>query len=582
MNRILKKFIDGNSISEVIKENFNYKFDVNSSKEMFEYEYKKFMWIYSNFFFHEGGLKTLLNSYDIKLLEEDLNQIFKLYRYAYNNNFIEKYILGEFLISYYNSINNVNYKVKGPGKGPVNEYKNIQKNYKLDKSIYDELLDITYEFYCMLVKYIIDNAEFLYDEIVDRMRTNIKSDDRFKVIVSKLITNERNVWTLVDYDNQISEHIKIYESYIKKELSDFNVYKYPSKIIFKLDKVNQLKRDILDLIINDIIDKVNNLHEKILNNYIDIIRDISTIDIFLNQINDFINKLKTISTKQKNKLKECRNNLMTIKRYMLSDDNRIKDSLQTFSYETKIESKKIEQVVDGICANIYTLYANSKVDFDRELEEALKSYSEHPLVDLTSNYTLDSEHQTYYIFNEKEVSDFFREYYDEYGKEYTKSNEKILRNKLSNGYYNQLLKYLRRTFRFKQMILFDFLKSREKFEEVIQKFKELLGLTTTNKYSIVAHNVIEIEVMIIDILKQKKINIDNDNEKNLIKLAKIYKDNKTAFNGLTYINYILYEESGLKIRNNIAHGNLINDNLDIELITTFSSIVLLKWLYNEK
>ena len=88
--------------------------------------------------------------------------------------------------------------------------------------------------------------------------------------------------------------------------------------------------------------------------------------------------------------------------------------------------------------------------------------------------------------------------------------------------------------------------------------------------------------MIIDVLKQKKINIDNDNEKNLIKLAKIYKDNKTAFNGLMYINYILYEESGLKIRNNIAHGNLINDNLDIELITTFSSIVLLKWLYNEK
>lgn len=67
----------------------------------------------------------------------------------------------------------------------------------------------------------------------------------------------------------------------------------------------------------------------------------------------------------------------------------------------------------------------------------------------------------------------------------------------------------------------------------------------------------------------------------MIELARFYKDNKTAFNGLMYINYILYEESGFKIRNNIAHGNLINDNLDIELITTFSSIVLLQWLYNE-
>lgn len=582
MNRVLKKFIDGDSISEILRENFDYDFNLNSDYDKFEYEYKKFMWIYSGFFFNDGILKTSINSYYIMLEVKDLEQIFKLYRYAFNNDYKEKYVLGEFLMTYYNSINNINYKRSGPGTKPVNEYKSIERKYKLENSVYEELLDVSYEFYYLLVKFIVENDEFLYDEIIDRIRTNIKSDDKFNILVSMLFCNDKNVWTLVSYDNEIDKHVKIYDNYIKKELTNFNAYKYPSKIIFALDKKNKLKRSIFNIVINDIVDKVNDLHDKILNNSIDIIRDIASIDNFLTQINDFINKLHTINDKQKIKLKQCRNNLMTIKRYVLSDEKRINDSLQCFTHETKIETKKIDRVVNSICENILTLYANSKVDFDEALFEALKSYSEHPLLDLTSNYTLDSEHQTYYIFNEENVSDFFKEHYEKVGKEYTIINSNKLRNVLSNGYYNQLLKYLRRTFIFKQQMICDFLHSRDKFGEVIQKFKDLLGLTTNNEYSIVAHNVIEIEIRIIDILKQKNLNVDSDAVCNMVELAKYYKGNKIAFNGLVYINYILYEESGLKIRNNIAHGNLINQNLDVELITTFSAIILLQWLLNEE
>lgn len=582
MNRVLKKFIDGDSISEILRENFDYDFNLNSDYDKFEYEYKKFMWIYSGFFFNDGILKTSINSYYIMLEVKDLEQIFKLYRYAFNNDFKEKYVLGEFLMTYYNSINNINYKRSGPGTKPVNEYKSVERKYKLENSVYQELLDVSYDFYYLLVKFIVENDEFLYDEIIDRIRTNIKSDDKFNILVSMLFCNDKNVWTLVSYDNEIDKHIKIYDNYIKKELTNFNAYKYPSRIIFALDKKNKLKRSIFNIVINDIVDKVNDLHDKVLNNSIDIIRDIASIDNFLTQINDFINKLHTINDKQKIKLKQCRNNLMTIKRYVLSDEKRINDSLQCFTHETKIETKKIDRVVNSICENIFTLYANSKVDFDEALFEALKSYSEHPLLDLTSNYTLDSEHQTYYIFNEENVSDFFKEHYEKVGKEYTIINSNKLRNVLSNGYYNQLLKYLRRTFIFKQQMICDFLHSRDKFGEVIQKFKDLLGLTTNNEYSIVAHNVIEIEIRIIDILKQKNLNVDSDAVCNMVELAKYYKGNKIAFNGLVYINYILYEESGLKIRNNIAHGNLINQNLDVELITTFSAIILLQWLLNEE
>jgi len=582
MNRIIKNFLEENQIAEIIKENFDYTIDKFSDIEQFKTEYKKFMWIYSSFFFTSGGLKTIINSYDIKLLSNDLERIFKLYRYAYDNNLIERYILGEFLLTYYSSINNSEYKTKGPGKVPVAEYRAINANYKNGKSIYMELQEITYEFYCQLVSVIIDDDEFLYDEVIDRMKTNINSESKFNYLVDKLLKNERNVLTIIERDNEIDKHADIYNNYICKEILDFTLYKYPMKIILKLDQKCHLRKETFDVVVNDIVDKVNNLQDKVEHNECDLIKDISSISNFLNQINIFIDNLHTINKIQRQKLKECRNNIMCIKRYILSDKEMIKSALQEFSYETKIDSKEIDKVVNEICSNVLRIFAHSKVDFEKELEEAIKSYSEHPLNSLVNNFTLDSNHQTYYIFNETEINDYFKVYFDELGKKYTELHADELRNKLMGGYYNELLKYLRRTFTLKQSMICDFLKSRDKFNEVLDKLRLLLKLKANNKYSIVAHNVIEIEARIIDILKEKNLTVSLEPKENLVKLAQYFMENKIAFNGLIYINYILYEESGLKIRNNIAHGNLINENLDIELIVTFSSIILLQWLYNEK
>lgn len=197
-----------------------------------------------------------------------------------------------------------------------------------------------------------------------------------------------------------------------------------------------------------------------------------------------------------------------------------------------------------------------------------------------NNYTLDSKHQTYHTFNEKKVSNIFMEYYDKIGEQYTNLNADSLRNKLFINYYSQLLKYLKSTFCIKQLMLIDFFKIENKFDLLIQKFSDFLKISTTNRYSIVAHNVMEIEVMISNILSRYKKTSDNI-VNNLFELANIYKENRTAFNGLMYIYYSLYEDSGLKIRNNIAHGNLIGENIDVELIITFSSIILLQWLYND-
>lgn len=581
MYRLLKKYFDSDFDSEILKEKFDYNFDENSNNDFFELEYKKFMWINSCFFYSNGALRTSINSYYVCINLNDLEHIFKLYRYAFNNDYKEKYILGEFLLTYYNSINSKDYKNNGSGKELIKEYKKIEKKYELNNSLYSELINISQSFYDKLINFVIKNDKLLYDNVIERIKNNIKDSNIFNRWISQLMKIEDSLWILIDYDNEIKEHVDNYNKYIEKEINDYNVYKYPSKIIFKLDNKKLLDSYISDLFINDIVDKINDMYDKLLSKKVEIIGDVAFIDNLLEQINNFINLLKTISNEQRNKLKECRNNLMTIKRYVLSDDEMIKNSLHEFKYDLDIKKSDIEKIVSSITNNVYTLYSNSKVDFEREMENALKSYANHPLLDITNGFTLDSIHQTYYKYNKVAISNFFSDYYNELGKKYTINNQNKLMNCLSGGYYDQLLKHLRRTFLFKQSLMCNFLMQYGKFEEIIEKLKKELRININNYYSLVAHNVIEIEVRIVDILKSKKIKIGNSQE-NIENLAKYYKNNKTAFNGLMYINYILYEESGLKIRNNILHGNLIGQELYIELIVTFSSIILLQWLYNEK
>ena len=56
-----------------------------------------------------------------------------------------------------------------------------------------------------------------------------------------------------------------YNNYIKKYIFENNFYRYPEHIIFGLEKNKLLSEDILKIIINDIIDKINELHEKVIN-----------------------------------------------------------------------------------------------------------------------------------------------------------------------------------------------------------------------------------------------------------------------------------------------------------------------------
>ena len=172
-------------------------------------------------------------------------------------------------------------------------------------------------------------------------------------------------------------------------------------------------------------------------------------------------------------------------------------------------------------------------------------------------------------------------YYDKKGKIFTNTNTN-LQNILTKGYYIQLIKYLKQQFISYQQYIISFFDLKEGKRSLIDKLIKQGDFKLYNDYLILALTVIQIENSIIDLLKIKGKNITNNGFNNLNELAKEYTNDDFNFNGLMYINYILYERHGLNIRNNIAHGNYFGKNIDIQILTTICAIMFINGLLRKE
>lgn len=579
----LKKYISSFIDLTESKENFNYEFNTESQIETYKSEFSKFVKLYNCFFFSKSRLLFLLNSYEIVLKQEDVEQLLKLYLYSKKIDNKDYFLISEFIISYHNTIRNIEYR-----KNVIN-YKEVNNNYKdalkkyaeIDKP-YITFFNNAFEFYNMTIDYCIENKTFVDSEYIERICTNLNSDSsKLNYMVDKFIDNDINLSLVISFDKEIGKHVDEYNNYIKTYIYEKNFYKYPEHIIFGLEKSKLLSEDILNIIINNIINKINELHEKTINKQEHFIQLLSFIDDLNKTINKFLQRIESMNRAQTNKLYECLNNLLTIKRYIVSDDNYINSQLQEFSHEITIPNKKIDEVVKDISDNIVRLYAHSTVNFEYQMKEALKSYSEHALLSIVSVFTIDSSQQMYYKPNEITVNNFFKEYYDEIGEKYTRRSKKLV-NRISKDYYEEMLKFLGKTFLMHQNMLYSFLKNHNKFDYIINEFKRIANTIFEDDYITLASNIIYIESMVLDLLVKYNLEVTDDGRTNLYTLALFFKGEKFIVNGLMYINYILYEITGLNIRNKVAHGTLINENTDVELMLSFSAIIFMQHLMQTK
>ncbi len=583
MTTELKKYISSFINMAESNDDFNYNFNTESELEVYKKEFSKFIKLYNCFFFSNGRLHYWLNSYEIMLKQDDVEQLLKLYLYSKKLRNKDYLLISEFIISYYNTINNFEYKQN------VDNYKEVKENYKnalkkfaqIDKP-YITFINDAFNFYNLTIDYCIENDLFIDLEYLARICTNLKPEFiKLNFVIHKFINNNIHLSLVILFDNEIDKHLNEYNNYIKSCICEKNSYKYPKSVIFELEKNKLLSEDIIKIIINNIIDKINELYKQVINKESYLIQALAFIDDLNRTINKFLQRIGSMDETQANKLYECLNNLLTIKRYILSDDNYINSQLQKFSYSFTIPNAKKEEIVKNINNNIFNLYNHSIVNFEYQMKAALKSYSKYALLSMVSTFRIDSKQQMYYKPNEIIINNFFKEYYDEIGKEFTKRSKKLV-NRKSENYYEEMLKYLGETFFNHQHMLYSFLKDYNNFDDMVDEFKRISNITFDDDYIILASNVMHIESTILDLLVKFNLKVTADGRINLYTLASYFKKEKFIVNGLMYINYILYEISGLNIRNNFAHGNLINKNIEIELMVTISVIIFLHYLMTNK
>lgn len=575
----LSTFIDYNELNE----EFDYSFNLKSTNDVALQELHKFNKIYKSFFFYKNRLVCMINNYEIVLKKNDLSQIINLYLYFKDNNKNNTYLIAEFLLSYYNTISNQEYakNVKNSKKIKKEFQDTISSFSQLKKPII-EFYDLSYELYNRIIDYSIKNEDVFIGDILDRLCINMKlKNDKKNIIIEKLLKNSIYPMTVIKYDNMVKHHVEFYERYITDILKKETYYNYPENILYILNNKKILKKEILNLVLNDIINKINIIQDKstvLSENFMQIL---SEIDEIIKLINRFLNKLVSIESEQVEKMHECLNNILYIKRMVVADTEKINSQMQEFTYEQTVPNKKISEFVESINKNIGSLYGYSSGNFTKRLNQSLENYSKYPISYVFNSFSIDSEAQIYQKSDEEIENSIFKKYYDTKGKEYTE-NHSELRNILTKDYYNQLIKYMRNSFISEQRFMILFFDIKEGKNSLIDKLIKKGNYVLKNNYIILAENVLSIESIIIKIMKNKNLNYTKSGFSNLNVLAKEYYSDDIYFNGIMYINYILYERQGLNIRNNISHGNYFKRNIEVELLTTFCALMFLNNLLRKE
>lgn len=532
---------------------------------------------------NKGRLVFMINNYEIILREEDLKQILKLFLFYKKSNSDNCYLIAEFLLSYFNTINSKEYKKN------VSNYKEIKDTFKKiilsnneDKNILSTFKQMSFKFYNKIIDYGAHKDNFFLGDILERACINFNNDKLLKAkIIKKLLENNVYPSKVILYDESIKENFKYYKKYLL-DYENYSIYsRFPDEMLYILDKNGLLKNSIIKLIINNIVDRTNMLQEKCDDEHENFIQIISEIDYLKSFLNNALNRLTMLSCCHKKKIHECLINLLYMKRVLVSDEDRINSQMQEFKYEQVIPNGKIEEFVNAVNDNIAVLYSSSVCNFEKELEQSLNTYAKYPMSYIFSSYNIDSDSQTYLKSEDGFVDSVFMNYYDEKGKIFTNKNTN-LQNILTKGYYIQLIKYLKQQFISYQQYIISFFDLKEGKRSLIDKLIKQGNFKLYNDYVILALTVIQIENSIIDLLKIKDKNITNNGFNNLNELAKEYTNDDFNFNGLMYINYILYEKHGLNIRNNIAHGNYFGKNIDIQILTTICAIMFINGLLRKK
>ena len=576
-NKLYEYFLSRYKYDEKDSRDYNYRFNQKYSIEKFNSEFNKFIHMLDNFFYDNNKIVTSIDSYDILLLDKVLRHISKLYIFTLNHNLtVQKNIIEDFLLTYYKTLE-INKSGSTKNKKAIEKYKRIMKEFNI-KYFYKQFVSDCSDFYLKATDYGIKNDLYFAPEVIYKMMNNILEDSYKEKIIKELLKNDKYFFITIKYDNKLKNNKKYYLKFITEILNQDYGEDSINDILALLISKNTLTEKELKDIINLYILKTNKICYKYLNkngNFTFFLSEIESLRKCLIEVLN-INKIKK---EYKQKIHECIINLLSLKRYLLSDETYINSNMHEFSTTTEISNKKINQFVSELLENKYKLYTASSIDFDKCLEDSIKHYSKFALQSILSSFTINSKTQTYYT-NSQFSSNYkysFEKYYEEIGENYTKKNKSKLLNVLSKGYYIEMLRDLSKTFYLHQNISLNFLGD-DNFRKIINELRKDTNYPESNDYQMIVGNILAIEVNINKIMSKNNIKYTKDPIKNLDLLFAKYQNNKIARNGIMYLYYSLYEKSGPNLRNKAMHGTLINEDLSIPLLISFSGLIFSNWL----
>ena len=572
--------------SHCLYEKFHYDFDYeNASEEKFLLEYYKFLGMYSTLFFYKQHLVTRYNSLEIRLKKQDIDHLMKMYKYSKENKYYdEKSILIEFLYTYFKTIKSKIYKQNYIDYNQARKdfQEELEKN-NIQEEFFKDFQRECYLFYKRILEEAIEKNIFINNEKIEKILSNIESSREYtNSLIDILINNKLNLYEIIDYDNEVQKHIETYIEYIMEALENINGYNYAKEMIVKVDKKRCLTTDNLKKILNRYIEIENNLIIKLKPKKYSFHQGLDEIDNLKDELNYILNNITSLEKTYKSKIHECLNNLLALKRYLISDDDYVKSEMFERKYTQEIPNEEVEKLRNEISNNNFLLYNYSKIDFIKQVEVALDNYSRFALLSIVKRVTIDSKKQIYETNIEEKTNkknNNFKLYFDEIGKRYTKENKDLI-NKLGEDYYKELLKNLKNYFFMQQNLIISMI-GRENLSNIFRNLKAGVNYNFNNDYATVVSNVLAIEANIIQIIENKRLEKASDGFSNLNILFESCKENNNWVNGLMYLNYTLYEKSGLNLRNNIMHGNLINTDLTVPLIVSFSGLIFTSWMLNE-
>lgn len=543
------------------------------SKEDYVNTLLYFIQMNHSFYMDEGIMLHVIND-SLLNFKEIFKWVFPLYEHAKKNNYLSwVHYLGDYILKCQFSLESKVYA------NLENRNETLRELYSFfeRKSFYSngDLVQCSLDYYHELK----DRYEFgglkyqlmKVDAVLPILSSRAKDNSQYCQLFDYYLNNFNNVYSLIRYDYDVSSHKLEYCDDLEKRLKQTPIdYHYVKKLLKALDP-NVFGEKENCLVLGELIKDINQFLHSIKMDQMHVIDATAKVDNFL-LILDYFKNHQNFYANYSEKINECIQRVLYGKRWLIKNTDYTK-AFQSSSFKISDEVKTI--VIESISSDFSNLYYFLVSDCDNLLEEEIKQHSEHPIRNLCSHVNIIQEQGVYRDADELEKH-AISEYYNRLGKRLVNK----LSSELMNVYSGDCYLLLMRGMSMKHDIsLSTVYKLNEKLFEnqfVDYLFTNILDTgdseTFSNKYAISTGLIISCEQLIYEIMCMLNLKEKYKMSPMSANLNEIFKEkeNDSDFRDvLVYVNYVLYSNKGMNLRNDMMHGNLIHRDVTKELICVY-------------